>query len=100
MRYLGGGVGHLEQFPPANNDDEYEVEVEDDLDTGGTERNASNQDNGEGEGEEGEGEGGEGEGGGGEGGEDDEGRDEDEEGEGDEDADPGESCDEEAGNVY
>jgi len=21
MRYLGGGIGHLEQFPPANNDE-------------------------------------------------------------------------------
>ena len=22
MRYMGGGIGHLEQFPPAHNDDE------------------------------------------------------------------------------
>ena len=22
MRYLGGGIGHLQQFPPAHNDDE------------------------------------------------------------------------------
>ena len=79
MRYLGGGVGHLEQFPPANNDNgalyEDEAEVEDDLGAGDIEHCESDQD-------------------------DEEGEDDEEEGEGDEDMDPGESSDEDAGNVY
>ena len=29
MRYLGGSIGHLEQFPPANNDNEVIYEYED-----------------------------------------------------------------------
>jgi hypothetical protein len=29
VRYLGGGIGHLEQFPPANNDDGVTYEYED-----------------------------------------------------------------------
>ena len=85
VRYLGGGIGHLEQFPPAEsgdndattNDANLEVEIDDFVvheDTGGN-------DNG------------------------DEGN-EDEEVEEDEDAeeegylDPGELSDEETGNVY
>jgi hypothetical protein len=28
--YLGGGIGHLEQFPPADNDSEVTYEYEDD----------------------------------------------------------------------
>ena len=88
--YLGGGVGHLEQFPSASNDDgvayEYEAEAEDGLDTGGVERSAGNQENEEGEdGEEGE---------------DEEGEGKDEEGRGNEDVDPGGSSDEDAGNAY
>ena len=35
--YLGGGIGHLEQFPPANNDNEvtyeYDDEEEDEMAT-------------------------------------------------------------------
>ena len=92
MWYLGGGVGHLEQFPPANNNDgaahKYEAEVKDSLDTGGVGRSAGNQDNGEGdEGEDEEGEGEDGEG-------------EDGEDKGNEDIDPGGSSDEDAGNAY
>ena len=100
-------MGHLEQFPPANNDDgvasDYEAEVEHGQGTGDIGHNVHNQDNGEGE--EGKGEGGRGkegedEEGGGEEGKDKEGGDEDGEGKGDEDADPGESSDEDAGNTY
>jgi hypothetical protein len=29
MRYLGGGIGHLEQFPPASNDDGHAAAHED-----------------------------------------------------------------------
>ena len=87
MRYLGGGVGHLEQFPPANNDNgaayEYQAEAEDGLDAERIERSGDNQDNGQGKE-----------------GEDEEGVDEDEEGVDNEDTDPGESSDEDAGNVY
>lgn len=36
MRYLGGGIGHLEQFPPANNDSEVTYEYKDDEDEIGT----------------------------------------------------------------
>jgi hypothetical protein len=90
VRYLGGGIGHLEQFPPANNDYEdpvannngdVEVEVDDFGGDGGREN--YNNEGGEDEGEEDQDE--EGEGG-----------DEDEE----EDEDPGELSDNETGNVY
>ena len=30
VRYLGGGIGHLEQFPPANDDSEVMYEYDDD----------------------------------------------------------------------
>ena len=81
MRYLGGGIGHLEQFPPANNDNgviyEYEEDNEDENGgTGGTDEGGGDRD-----GEE----------------------DEDEDGEAVEDieySDPGESSDEDMGNVY
>lgn len=90
MRYLGGGVGHLEQFPPANNDARIaydgEAEDEDDPGAGDAEGDGRNQDNEEGE--EGRGEEGEGK------------EDEGVEGENGEDLDPGESADEDAGNVY
>jgi len=90
VRYLGGGIGHLEQFPSADNNDEdttmddngdVEVETVDFI----TDR--SNDDNRED--------------GGGEEGEDKEGEDKEDEGgdEGEED-DPGESSDEEMGKVY
>jgi len=36
VRYLGGGIGHLEQFPPANNDDGVTYEYEEEEDNGGT----------------------------------------------------------------
>ena len=99
VRYLGGGIGHLEQFPPANNDDGVMHEHEDNEDdgmVGDADRDGGNQDDEEDDGDE----------------EDDEdvddedGNDEDEEGEdgeageGDEYSDPGESSDEETGNVY
>ena len=85
VRYLGGGIGHLEQFPPAernfedsasndNGDTEFEM---DDLVMGASST-------GDDEGEEDEGKEGEGE------------EDEGEEEEGD----PGELSDEETGNVY
>ena len=91
QQYLGRGIGHLEQFPPANNDSKvvykhkYEDEnlgvIGDDGGTGGA---------GEGKGDKDEDE-------------EDEG-DEDEDGEGEdeivEDSDPGESSDEEMGNSY
>ena len=34
MRYLGGGIGHLEQFPPASNNDETTYEYKDGEDDG------------------------------------------------------------------
>ena len=87
MRYLGGGIGHLEQFPPANNDNEVTYEYEEDSEDEDTETGAI------------------GGGGGGENGEEDDDEDEDEsnedeDGEGGEYSDPGESSDEDMGNVY
>jgi len=95
VRYLGGGIGHLEQFPPANNDDEdvatYEdvEEVDNDNFIRGPERvgAASEVDDTDGNNHlEGENEGGD--------------TEEDEETEEEDDSDPGESSDEEVGNVY
>ena len=83
MRYLGGGIGHLEQFPPANNDAgvTYEYE-EDDEDNDTRARNVDNNGGDEVNGDE-------------------DGDDtEDEDSEGSEDSDPGESSDEDMGNVY
>ena len=76
MRYLGGGIGHLEQFPPANNDDEFTYEYEDNDDDGIRDTNKD---------------------GGSENDEDDE---DSEVGESGEYPDPGESSDEDVGNVY
>ena len=79
VRYLGGGIGHLEQFPPANNDDgvtyeyKYEEDNEGDNETGDIDKGEDDQD------------------------------DKDEDGtasESDECLDPGESSDEDTGNVY
>ena len=88
VRYLGGGVGHLEQFPPANNDDgvvyEYEVENEDILGTRDIKNDGSDEDE-EGEDEDKDGEGGE---------------DEDEDEDGEEGEDDSEDEDEDTGNVY
>ena len=97
MRYLGGGIGHLEQFPPA--DPNYEDSA---VNDGGNAEaqmddfilgydNRSTNSNNECEGDEGDGDEGE----------EDEGEEDvagnkDEE----EDSDPGESSDEEIGNVY
>jgi hypothetical protein len=85
LRYLGGGIGHLEQFPPADNNkedattnDNSEVEVE--MDDFIMDTSINNDDGGEGGREVGE--------------------DEDEEDEAEMDNDPGESSDEETGNVY
>lgn len=99
MRYMGGGIGHLEQFPPANNDDEDTAGHEDGEDV---EIDETGRVGGDGDGSGG---------GGGKGCEDemdvdeDEGVDDDEdmeEGEDTEDSesDLGESEDEEIGNVY
>lgn len=97
IQYLGGGVGHLEQFPPANNDDgvvyEYEVETENTLgaedietDWGDHENEEDEEGDGDGDGDDDDDEGG--------GDKDGEG------GESDEDLEPGESSDEDTGNVY
>ena len=92
VQYLGGGIGHLEQFPPANNDNgvvyEYEEDEEemdgDDGETRGNEKDDNDNDN--------------------DGNDDDDNDDEeDDDGEvieGDECSDPGESSDEDMGNVY
>jgi len=84
-RYLGGGIGHLEQFRPASNDDAVTYEYEDNGNDGGTRNtdiDGGNRDDDEDDGE-------------------DEGEDEDDEAaEGDEHSDPGESSDEDAGNTY
>ena len=86
VRYLGGGIGHLEQFPPAdNNDKETETATNDDCDTEVemddfvVASDAENDDNGEGE-------------------ENEEVGEEDPEEE--DNSDPGEWSDEETGNVY
>ena len=82
IRYLGGGIGHLEQFPPANNDDE-DMTPHEDINEG-----AEDIDNGDGsscvEGDE----------------DVDDDMEEDEDLEVDDDSDQGESSDEEVGNVY
>lgn len=90
MRYLGGGIGHLEQFPPADNNgdtamnDDSNMEVEtDDFIMGGS------NDEGEGDKEAGENQ------------DEEEGDEEAGEMESEEDDDePGELSDEETGNVY
>ncbi|KAF9783667.1 hypothetical protein BJ322DRAFT_1109524 [Thelephora terrestris] len=84
VRYLGGGIGHLEQFPPANNDNEitYEYGDEDDgiaMDDGGTRETDENESD---ENEQSESEG------------------DDKEDEQDGWSDPGESSDEDMGNTY
>ena len=85
MRYRGGGVGHLGQFRPANNDNgivyEDETENEENLAVEDVGDDGGDQDNEEGKNDEDNG-------------------DKDEEREGHEDLDPGESADEDAGNVY
>ena len=81
VRYLGGGIGHLEQFPPADGDDRVMYEYEDDEGSDGVGDAV--------------------EVGGDQGDEDDEdGEDEDEEGDGDGYSDLGESSDEDMGNTY
>ena len=90
-RYLGGGIGHLEQFPPAyrihedsaiNDSSDVEIEI-DDFVVG--DNNGSNNSGDEGGGDEGE---------------EDEGEEGDEAGVYEEEYDPGELSDEETGNVY
>lgn len=99
MRYLGGGIGHLEQFPPASNDGEHAAahedsdedieEIDENNVIGGPGSVGEAGDDGGNRGtkymEEGESE--------------DEDEDEDDDLEVD-DLDPGESSDEETGNVY
>lgn len=86
VRYLSGGIGHLEQFPPAKNDDndtgahndgDLEAEMDDFIVPGDTENDSDSDDSEEG----------------GEMGEDEDIEDED-------NLDPGELSDEETGNVY
>ena len=92
MRYLGGGIGHLEQFPPAGDDDEdtttndlndVEVEINDFFTDGSDEGGDCSMGNDRA-------------------GEDEEGDDEEVEATEDEEMDdePGELSDEEMGNVY
>ena len=82
VRYLGGGIGHLEQFPPANDDDRVTYKYKED-DKGGDGVGGADKDEGD------------------QGDEDDEnGEDEDEEGEGGEYSDPVKSSDEDMGNMY
>ena len=97
MRYLGGGIGHLEQFPPASNDNEAMHEHEDNQDEAAG-RGSGAEDIGEDRGDV----------------DDDEGDENGEDGENDEDdvdedgemarhggySDPGESSDEDMGNSY
>ena len=88
VRYLGGGIGHLEQFPPANNDTgvvyEYEDDDEgDDAGIGGAENGGSDQGGDIHDGEEGS-----------------EDAEDVEAAEGDEYSDHGESSDEDMGNMY
>ena len=99
VRYLGGGIGHLEQFPPAesdennaatHNDGDPEVEVDDfnapgDAESGDGDEGEEDEDGKNEEDEEDE--------------EDEEVR-ENEDAENGDDLDPGESSDEETGNVY
>ena len=113
-RYLGGGIGHLEQFPPANNDHEVVYEYEDSGEDAGGRDGETGEDEGDKDGEEDGEDGDEGDA------EDDEGDAEDDEdgAEGDEDGDKdgadedgeeveydeslecGESSDEDMGNSY
>ena len=100
MRYLGGGIGHLEQFLPASNDDENTAapedsdedieEIDNDNMIGGPEYEAGDDNDGNDNNGDNCVEGGE---------DEDESTEEDEEVE-DDDLDPGESEDEETGNVY
>ena len=93
MRYLGGGIGHLEQFPPADHNHEdsamsdsgdVEIEIDDFI-----EGDNDGSDNTSGDDE-----------GGGDESEEDEGEEDDETGVHNEGYDPGELSDEETGNVY
>jgi hypothetical protein len=83
VRYLGGGIGHLEQFPPANNDNgatyEYEGDSEDEVIGDGSGTGSDEKDGDE---------------------EDEEDGEDSEVAEDDEHSDPGESSDEDMGNVY
>ena len=81
VRYLGGGIGHLEQFPPAKNDDDdtgahndsgLEAETDDFIVPGDTENDSDSDDSEEGG----------------------------EMGDDEDNLDPGELSDEETGNVY
>ena len=91
VRYLGGGIGHLEQFPSAENNGEEPTmkengDAEAETDNFLTDETNNNDNEGNGGKEVGESE-------------DEEEDDEEVEG-GEEDDDPGESSDEETGNVY
>jgi hypothetical protein len=88
MRYIGGGIGHLEQFPPANNDSgvTYEYKDEGEMDVEGSETGDTGGKRGD-ENEEDEDDG------------IDNGSDGDA-GENGECSDPGESSDEDMGNTY
>ena len=107
MRYLGGGIGHLEQFPPANNDQdvatpEVNDEVAEEIDKGddilsspelvGFIGETGDDDGGEGEGDDDDDDDGD----------DDEDGDEDSDEDVEEDDDPEaeDNIDEETGNVY
>ena len=89
MRYLGGGIGHLEQFPPANNDNEVVYEYEEDNETEVVEDGNEIGDAGNCQGSD-------------QGDQDSE--DEEDDGDGEatecESSDPGESSDEDTGNSY
>jgi hypothetical protein len=82
VRYLGGGIGHLEQFPPADNDSEVVYEYEDDEIT--IDGNEARELNGIESSEDGG---------------DDSGEDSESAGD-DEHSDPGESSDEDMGDTY
>ena len=106
VQYLSGGIGHLEQFPPANNDNEVTYEYDDEEDEMATDESEARRfgENGGGENEEGgpEGEDEEDGGDGEDGGNEEDRNDEDGEDEaGDNEwSDPGESSDEDMGNTY
>ena len=92
VRYTGGGIGHLEQFPPADNSsedafaNEGDVEAEvDDFIAGENDRSSDHYKEGEGKEDNSEDNG------------DEDGESEENE---EEEDDPGESSDEETGNVY
>lgn len=94
MRYLGGGIGHLEQFPPTDNGDDNNVRDNSNIEVETDDFAATEDATDDGSGDESEGEsedeGGDGGNGGG---------DEDEGEGGNEDVDE-EDLDEETGNVY